>query len=784
MVADCGCEIALKLLVFQSVEGDMVGRGFHLDFLDSKCSSHASCSHVFILGLIFAYYTTLYSHVQPSTVKCMNLSSKYQHCGIHPDGVHDLDCFGKHNSHDIKCVWKPGNHTSKKTYMLFIKQDPKPSCRVHKNITEFSKNIPLYKDRNMTAEVFETSESTNCTKAVFRGSPKSLSRCDPPVSASFRRHSGRLFVDVRWQEVDKKAISYYSVSYKALGSPSWSKLLLQSQNRTNCMVENLNSSLVYTVRIQCVTNEKCSQCPWSEAYTVPSELTTQPVIVSLNNTDISKTKDRRLLSVIWKFSAKERYDGFYVTIGKASGEAPCKQMNTTQPEIKLILSYSAYHLTISAFNNASTSPAVSQTIPQREYKPSMGAGKLNVTVHNEKSFTIYWKDDFIKKYVCFSVEWMKRGHKVAYKSFYEDENNYRTLSPLPEPLEPYERYTITLHTRPNKDTCNLKHINNSESTYGSTEFYFKEGSPASAPNISSFNVTQTSVVLQWSSIPEKDIRGFLLGYIIHYKEYHQKGTDITVDPLLNSYQLADLKSGTGYKVQISGFTRAGAGVRSNIYLFTTNTQDDNNLSGVITVLVVVGVVLIFGSPIIKRARVILWPSIPNPGNSNAMQKIEGPCELELLESINTLKVEEWDTHSLHIVEKENVVPASTLASMLPLLRASDNEEDSTEMTRSWIHSDTEDATGDIDRDSNAETFSANQQTHRQSPPFAFSCDYTTMEMFQQVMPQGVPANTSVTQAIESEPEETDLTGVKSGLDYVRQFSTSPTCGSEEMSMVF
>lgn len=50
MVADCGCEIALKLLVFQSVEGDMVGRGFHLDFLDSKCSSHASCSHVFILG--------------------------------------------------------------------------------------------------------------------------------------------------------------------------------------------------------------------------------------------------------------------------------------------------------------------------------------------------------------------------------------------------------------------------------------------------------------------------------------------------------------------------------------------------------------------------------------------------------------------------------------------------------------------------------------------------------------------------------------------------------------
>lgn len=44
-----------------------------------------------------------------------------------------------------------------------------------------------------------------------------------------------------------------------------------------------------------------------------------------------------------------------------------------------------------------------------------------------------------------------------------------------EPLEPYSRYSITLHTRPNKVTCNMKRINNSESTYGSTQFYFIEG---------------------------------------------------------------------------------------------------------------------------------------------------------------------------------------------------------------------------------------------------------------------------------------------------------------------
>lgn len=42
-------------------------------------------------------------------------------------------------------------------------------------------------------------------------------------------------------------------------------------------------------------------------------------------------------------------------------------------------------------------------------------------------------------------------------------------------MEPYRRYSLTLHVRPNKDTCNLKHVNNSESTYGTTQFYFLEG---------------------------------------------------------------------------------------------------------------------------------------------------------------------------------------------------------------------------------------------------------------------------------------------------------------------
>ncbi|XP_031716078.1 protein sidekick-2 [Anarrhichthys ocellatus] len=756
----------------------MVGGRFHLDFLDSKCS-YASHSHFVIFGLIIVYYTTPSSPVQASSpVKCrsLNISSKYQHCEIHPDGVHDLDCFGENKRHGVKvCVWKPGTRSSEKTYTLIVQQQMRKTyCRANHNITEFSKTITLYETVNVVVEVLENSESTNCTKAVFKGSPKTMLRCGPPYTVSFSRHSGGLVVNVSWPQEDIKAIKYYSVSYKALGSLTWSKTV-QSQNATICTVDNLNSSLVYTVQIQCVTSDKCPQCAVSEAYTVPSELTTQPVIVNLEETDIIGRKGCRLLSLTWKFPATELHDGYYVTVGKASGEAPRERITTTQPEIRLILSYSAYHLNISAVNNASISPAVSRAIPQRGDMPRMGAGMLNVTVHSNTSLTIYWKDDLIKNYVCYSAEWTKGGHKATHMSFYQNKNNYKTVSSLPEPLEPHKRYSITLHTRPDKDTCNMKHVNNSESTYGTTQFYFTQGSPISAPaNISSENVTLNSVALQWSSIPEEDIRGFLLGYVIYYNEYHHGKSsterNFTVDPMLNSCELGNLKSGTAHEVQISGFTRAGAGVRSTASLFKTNDQDVSNLSGLITIFAVLAAVLIFGSPIMKRAKVILWPSIPNPGKSDAMQRIEKPCELDLLKSIDTLRVEEWDTISLRLVEKEDdATPASTSPSELLLLHASEDEGDSPEMSPDWIQRDTEDAAGDVPPDSTGETFPDIRRTDTQSSPFAFSSAYTTLDMFQ----RGMPANTSVTQATESKPEDTDLTVGKSGLDYIRQFSTSP-----------
>lgn len=53
--------------------------------------------------------------------------------------------------------------------------------------------------------------------------------------------------------------------------------------------------------------------------------------------------------------------------------------------------------------------------------------------------------------------------------------------------------------------------------------------PVSGPeNITFTNVTLDSAVLQWTAIPEEDLRGFLLGYIIRYADVvHHNGTTTT-----------------------------------------------------------------------------------------------------------------------------------------------------------------------------------------------------------------------------------------------------------------
>ncbi|XP_038126036.1 interleukin-31 receptor subunit alpha isoform X1 [Cyprinodon tularosa] len=771
--------------------------------LQNFCSRSKYCLfgnslHVLIFGLMVIPVT---SHIRVASANCEwnEIAAKYENCTIRPDGVHHLDCFNK-NRPSSKCTWEPGESGLNKSYTLILKQPrtPKPFCKVYYNLTQFYKEFFPSSKWDVIVEVLENTETTNCSKAAFRGSPQNMTRCGPPNNVLLSRPPGELKVNVSWLPEDIKYINNFSVRYKVLGSHSWNESV-ESPDKYVVKVEKLNPSFVYAVQIQCVVCSKCSQCPWSKIYTVPPELRSPPVEISSKYSEMTEEPGRRLITITWKYPVKDLFDGYRVTIWKECGEPPREEMNTTEPEIKLILSYSAYQLNISAYNNVSVSPAGTHIIPQHKDTQSLGDGRLNVTVHNSTAFTIHWRRALIRRYVCYSVEWMKKGHSAWYRSFFEDTNSSKTLSSLSEHLEPYQRYSVILHLRPSKNTCNIKHINNSESTYGTKEFYHIEGSPISAPtNISFHNVTVNSAVLQWSEIPEEDLRGFLLGYIIHYTEYRYMQTEysadnerddgernerdaastkfnVSVDPDTTSFNIKTLKSGTAYQVQISGFTSAGAGKRSAPSVFKTEKNVNFSISGAITVFIFVTLLLMFGSPLIKRVKASLWPSIPNPEHSDAVQKIEIPAQLELIEALAALKVEEWDTKSLEILEKEAIIPPQMSPSKLQLLRVCQDVGDSLDITHIWSPRDG----GDDDK---TDPLLDTPTTCFPSSPLAFTGGYTTMEMFQQLIPQGTVADSSNNPSMESTAEDLNVfTSLR--LDYVRQFSTSPPSDSEHMSAI-
>lgn len=134
---------------------------------------------------------------------------------------------------------------------------------------------------------------------------------------------------------------------------------------------------------------------------------------------------------------------------------------------------------------------------------------------------------------------------------------------------------------------------------------------------------------------------------------------------------------------------------------------------------------------------------------------------ELLESLSTLKVEEGDTNSLQIVEKEEA--ADTLPS--PLLQHSEDEGCSAEASTALVQRDDAAAAAPYIHE---DMLGYGAKTDLNVCPPAFASGYTTMEMFQQAMPQVAPASTPADQG--RYPEMADLMVGNTKLDYIRRFS--------------
>lgn len=213
----------------------------------------------------------------------------------------------------------------------------------------------------------------------------------------------------------------------------------------------------------------------------------------------------------------------------------------------------------------------------------------------------------------------------------------------------------------------------------------------------------------------------------------------------------------------------------------------------------------------SRAKALLWPSIPNPRHSNALQKLGRPCKLvechtgrqgqslltergktickclsfpqELLESTNILKVEEGDTDSLQIVDnegkQEEAAAASAAEALLPWHpqqkedKEDEDEDHTAEISAASINGQPTGSAAAVQPYIPADAFTGRPQVdlHTATLPVVAS-GYTTLEMFQQATPQGAPASTQLCK--QRQQEENGEEEVKPSCSYIRKLRSNST----------
>ncbi|XP_058238864.1 oncostatin-M-specific receptor subunit beta isoform X2 [Hemibagrus wyckioides] len=703
-----------------------------------------------LMGVIWSTWTI--SNTSSADICKCNITLCEQRCNVSED-VHGLSCFGKRITDVIKhynCVWNPGKYD---TYSLYIKQRRcQPIYSTNETLSSKLKPFSLVWDTNLTAVASAvSSDNKRCTFAKFSGQSSKIIQCGPPSPVSFKRSYGHLNVTAEWDDWNVKQ---YHLKYREHNSTVWKEV--KSQNSRDCTVGNLVTSQSYEMQIWCVVTTECPQCPLSDIISIPPELTDAPVITETRY-DLAETGLRKI-TVKWEYVHSHAVEAYNVTVQKASGE-PARESSylLKVQSVTLFLCYSAYKLSISALNKAGLSPAARLDVDAMEDQSDLDKD-FNVTLISNNSFGLSWNNMWTKKYHCYSVEWWANDEELAYKPFYGMEN-YHTIQTQNVAFQPYKRYHFFLHARHEKDTCNLKYVNNSDQTFGRTQVYLSEGTPLTAPgNISSSKVTQNSFVITWSPVREEELRGFLQGYIIRYTQ-DSSNKDITVKPSMNSYQLLNLRSGSIYCVELSAFTAAGEGKRSESKCF--DTLDSVPVGGMLVGVIAGVLVLLLATHLcfrlLKRSKKMLWPSIPNPCNSNAVQKIEGGQDLEVMELLSRPHLEETEEH-VFVLEAKKETPSTccvsqdwTKVTLMPNTAplpegnepissstASTTPKDASPMESNHLDSIEDPPVGAKDiKDAPSILGTPSVSTAVANPTSAFMSDYTTMELFQQIT-NGMP----------------------------------------------
>ncbi|XP_072104339.1 interleukin-12 receptor subunit beta-2-like [Mobula birostris] len=462
----------------------------------------------------------------------------------------DLLCFRLDKDSGVNCTWSPSRNTLTTTeYIFYLEEEDsnKPlNVKTHLlSVTLERKALSAGKHYNAWVEAHNTRLSS------FEFIIEDIVKPYPPANVSaMPALDDPTIIMIEWTKptnLDLSANFQFELQYRLAGQKNWTEVShdeIEVQAISYCL-EELQTFTWYEFRIRCGRDGETNRKLWSNWSSVIRARTREASPDGVLDVWFMQRRQGSI-TLLWKPLEQHQARGIIRQYSVSEGDGEEMSKVTTVTCCNISLSENTRHVNVTAYNSVgATEPAKLNLV--KDQPPVLN---LTTLKYNDE-IQVCWKAP-AKKVLNFVVEWSNMNlpeHGPEWKKIPALEECMAFKSGVLQPRIPYKVSVYAQY----------------ESGLGgpvSRIVYKEEGVPLTGPQISIYNISQTSATLKWDAISLNLCQGFILYYTLYYIKNPQEGSRqqaLNISSALHSFILSNLEPASTYEIWMTASTIKGEG---------------------------------------------------------------------------------------------------------------------------------------------------------------------------------------------------------------------------------
>ncbi|KAM6294815.1 interleukin-12 receptor subunit beta-1 [Aegotheles albertisi] len=442
-------------------------------------------------------------------------------------------------------------------------------------------------------------------------------KLDPPHTEVFNRTGSQLWVQVPWPPChDEGWPPQREARFRRMGGRSWTQVTCEAvAHEADSVTCALGGHGAFEVQLRHKLPHWSSYwSDWSSSILVPEEILTSPVM-SYQLGKLGRD-GQRVLWLGWQRAPEEQGDVTYTLSARVPAcgcveedEEDTVVLGREDTEHNLTLSGAEYQILLTVANAAGPGPAWQLRVPA-EQRADLSFKDLSVA---GGTVTARWEAPSRGSIYCFEQQPLPGALKQG--TCIQRDFPAGSIHVERGTLEAPACHRLAVHGWD---------LDQGWSTLAVQHHYASNASLAVPIRINASAGDATSIVLQWSPSPRAACPGALAKYLICHAAEGDNVTYDEADAVVSHYTLQNLQPGTTYRVGVQEVTAGSRGTCSTWRHFQTKLchpqgaawKSNLNYLGISLSLPAVAAVYQLNK---KRARRLLFPPLPKPVGSKAVQ---------------------------------------------------------------------------------------------------------------------------------------------------------------------